>query len=96
MPFEEKDSNGALTGLSVFELEALQDWEYKFMSNKYAKVGTIKKPEGGAEQPDKSTAAEPAETIAADPAGHVPSEVSASAAKEENVGEPNKDEQFFL
>ncbi|GER27028.1 membrane steroid binding protein 1 [Striga asiatica] len=41
MSFEEKDLNGDLTGLGVFELEALQDWEYKFMS-KYVKVGTIK------------------------------------------------------
>ncbi|KAL3837702.1 hypothetical protein ACJIZ3_022293 [Penstemon smallii] len=41
MSFEEKDLNGDLTGLGVFELEALQDWEYKFMS-KYVKVGTVK------------------------------------------------------
>ncbi|KAK1552123.1 hypothetical protein Q3G72_010721 [Acer saccharum] len=31
-------------GLGPFELEALQDWEYKFMS-KYVKVGSIKKEE---------------------------------------------------
>ncbi|KAM7504737.1 hypothetical protein LguiB_003641 [Lonicera macranthoides] len=42
MSFEDKDLNGDLTGLGIFELEALQDWEYKFMS-KYVKVGTIKK-----------------------------------------------------
>ncbi|KAK6155742.1 hypothetical protein DH2020_009990 [Rehmannia glutinosa] len=41
MSFEDKDLNGDLTGLGVFELEALQDWEYKFMS-KYVKVGTVK------------------------------------------------------
>lgn len=41
MSFEEKDLNGDLTGLGVFELEALQDWEYKFIS-KYVKVGTVK------------------------------------------------------
>ncbi|KAL6526960.1 Membrane steroid-binding protein 2 [Orobanche gracilis] len=41
MSFEDKDLNGDLTGLGVFELEALQDWEYKFMS-KYVKVGTIR------------------------------------------------------
>ncbi|XP_073020208.1 membrane steroid-binding protein 2-like [Primulina eburnea] len=41
MSFDEKDLNGDLTGLGVFELEALQDWEYKFMS-KYVKVGTVK------------------------------------------------------
>ncbi|XP_073130014.1 membrane steroid-binding protein 2-like [Henckelia pumila] len=41
MSFDDKDLNGDLTGLGVFELEALQDWEYKFMS-KYVKVGTVK------------------------------------------------------
>ncbi|CAA0836600.1 Membrane steroid-binding protein 2 [Striga hermonthica] len=41
MSFEEKDLNGDLTGLGVFELEALQDWEFKFMT-KYVKVGTVK------------------------------------------------------
>ncbi|KAL3524259.1 hypothetical protein ACH5RR_017093 [Cinchona calisaya] len=42
MSFEEKDLTGDISGLGVFELEALQDWEYKFMS-KYVKVGTIEK-----------------------------------------------------
>lgn len=42
MSFEDKDLNGDISGLSPFELEALQDWEYQFMS-KYVKVGTIKK-----------------------------------------------------
>ncbi|KAL6131999.1 hypothetical protein ACLB2K_070371 [Fragaria x ananassa] len=41
MSFEDKDLTGDTTGLGPFELEALQDWEYKFMS-KYVKVGTIK------------------------------------------------------
>ncbi|XP_051138153.1 membrane steroid-binding protein 2-like [Andrographis paniculata] len=41
MSFDDKDLNGDLTGLGAFELEALQDWEYKFMS-KYVKVGTVK------------------------------------------------------
>ncbi|GER46654.1 membrane steroid binding protein 1 [Striga asiatica] len=41
MSFEEKDLNGNLSGLGVFELEALQDWEFKFMT-KYVKVGTVK------------------------------------------------------
>jgi membrane-associated progesterone receptor component len=44
MSFEDKDLNGDTAGLGVFELEALQDWEYKFMS-KYVKVGSIKKSE---------------------------------------------------
>lgn len=42
MSFEEKDLTGDISGLGSFELEALQDWEYKFMG-KYVKVGTIKK-----------------------------------------------------
>eukprot|EP00268_Persea_americana_P025783 TRINITY_DN2512_c0_g1_i1.p2 TRINITY_DN2512_c0_g1~~TRINITY_DN2512_c0_g1_i1.p2 ORF type:complete len:212 (+),score=65.28 TRINITY_DN2512_c0_g1_i1:242-877(+) len=42
MSFEEKDLTGDISGLGPFELEALNDWEFKFMS-KYAKVGTIKK-----------------------------------------------------
>jgi len=41
MSFEEKDLTGDLEGLSPYELEALTDWEYKFMS-KYNKVGQIK------------------------------------------------------
>lgn len=42
MSFEDKDLTGDISGLGPFELEALQDWEYKFMS-KYVKVGSITK-----------------------------------------------------
>nr|ACJ85430.1 unknown [Medicago truncatula]AFK47952.1 unknown [Medicago truncatula] len=42
MSFDEKDLTGDISGLGPFELDALQDWEYKFME-KYVKVGTIKK-----------------------------------------------------
>ncbi|CAL1404998.1 unnamed protein product [Linum trigynum] len=42
MSFEDKDLTGDISGLGPFEMEALQDWEYKFMS-KYVKVGSIKK-----------------------------------------------------
>ncbi|KAK1554300.1 hypothetical protein Q3G72_010391 [Acer saccharum] len=38
------DLTGDTSGLGLFELEALQDCEYKFMS-KYVKVGSIKKEE---------------------------------------------------
>ncbi|KAJ3680356.1 hypothetical protein LUZ60_016634 [Juncus effusus] len=41
MSFEPKDLTADISGLGSFELEALQDWEYKFMS-KYVKVGTVK------------------------------------------------------
>ncbi|CAH9069846.1 unnamed protein product [Cuscuta europaea] len=48
MSFEEKDLTGDISGLGAFEIDALRDWEYKFMS-KYVKVGTVKAtvPEGG-------------------------------------------------
>lgn len=42
MSFEEKDLTGDISGLGPFELDALQDWEFKFMS-KYTKVGTVTK-----------------------------------------------------
>lgn len=40
MSFEEKDLTGDIEGLSAYEMDALQDWEWKFMS-KYVKVGQI-------------------------------------------------------
>lgn len=59
MSFEFKDLTGDISGLGPFELEALQDWEYKFMS-KYVKVGTIKKPV--TDEPEAAaSSAEPAE-----------------------------------
>lgn len=58
MSFEDQDLTGDISGLGAFELEALQDWEYKFMS-KYVKVGTIQKK--GGEDKDSS---EPSETKA--------------------------------
>ena len=55
MSFEETDLTGDISGLGPFELDALQDWEYKFMS-KYVKVGTIqKKDEEGKEKTEDST-----------------------------------------
>ncbi|CAN1264865.1 Membrane steroid-binding protein 2 [Linum perenne] len=67
MSFEDKDLTGDISGLGSFEMEALQDWEYKFMS-KYVKVGTIKKEEvpvtdgSSSEQPAAEAAdAKPAE-----------------------------------
>ena len=83
MSFEEKDLNGDLTGLGAFELDALQDWEYKFMS-KYVKVGTIKKPE---DAPAASTAAEPAETTESNAAEPSTAEPSTAAA---HVSEPTE------
>ncbi|WVZ74451.1 hypothetical protein U9M48_022630 [Paspalum notatum var. saurae] len=42
MSFEASDLTGDISGLGPFEVEALQEWEYKFKS-KYITVGTIKK-----------------------------------------------------
>ncbi|PON66421.1 Cytochrome b5-like heme/steroid binding domain containing protein [Trema orientale] len=60
MSFEDKDLTGDISGLGPFELDALQDWEYKFMS-KYVKVGTIKKTVPVTDG-SSSREAEPAET----------------------------------
>nr|GEX22842.1 hypothetical protein [Tanacetum cinerariifolium] len=104
MSFEEKDLNGDLTGLGVFELEALQDWENKFM-RKYVKVGSIKKPElipapsTTTDRPAESYVAEATESNTVEPADHVsnltedsPSEVAAGETKEETTAEANKQE----
>ncbi|XP_010482575.1 PREDICTED: membrane steroid-binding protein 1-like [Camelina sativa] len=58
MSFEEKDLTWDISGLGPFELEALQDWEYKFMS-KYAKVGTVKVT---GSEPEIASVSEPVET----------------------------------
>uniref|UniRef100_A0A0D9VIT3 Cytochrome b5 heme-binding domain-containing protein n=1 Tax=Leersia perrieri TaxID=77586 RepID=A0A0D9VIT3_9ORYZ len=42
MSFEQEDLTGDISGLGPLELEALHEWEGKFMS-KYVKVGAIKK-----------------------------------------------------
>ena len=82
MSFEDKDLNGDLTGLGVFELEALQDWEYKFMS-KYVKVGTIKTTVPVTEpEPTKAT-----DCDAAKPAEDGPSEIGAATEMKETTGE---------
>ncbi|KAG8381349.1 hypothetical protein BUALT_Bualt06G0113100 [Buddleja alternifolia] len=79
MSFEDKDLNGDLTGLGVFELEALQDWEYKFMS-KYVKVGTVKTTVPVSDGPSEGQATEAAaEENVAKPAENDPYE---SVAKE--------------
>lgn len=65
MSFEEKDLTGDISGLGPFELDALQDWEYKFMS-KYVKVGTVKKTVPVTE----GSSGEAAETTARDVPNH--------------------------
>lgn len=82
MSFEDKDLNGDLTGLGVFELEALQDWEYKFMS-KYVKVGTIKTTVSITEpEPSKAT-----DCDAAKPAKDGPSEIGTATETKETTAE---------
>ena len=72
MSFDEQDLTGDISGLGPFELEALQDWEYKFMS-KYTKVGTIKNTDG-------SSTVEPTETTDRDIAKPAEDGLSESAA----------------
>ncbi|KAG6382672.1 hypothetical protein SASPL_110728 [Salvia splendens] len=96
MSFEDKDLNGDLTGLGVFEMEALQDWEYKFMS-KYVKVGTVKTTVPVTDGPTPSEATDASPSDAAKPVedaaeGHVakpaedgPSETAAPKETEETT-----------
>ncbi|KAL1296392.1 hypothetical protein HN51_057092 [Arachis hypogaea] len=61
MSFEDKDLTGDISGLGPFEIEALQDWEYKFMT-KYVKVGTIKQTARDLDVDSKPTEAAHSET----------------------------------
>ena len=90
MSFEDKDLTGDVSGLGPFELEALQDWEYKFMS-KYVRVGTIKKTvpvtdgtsiNEPATEATKSIDAKPAEDGPSD-AAHVGETTPVGESKEE-------------
>ncbi|KAI5569957.1 hypothetical protein BDE02_12G113400 [Populus trichocarpa] len=89
MSFEDKDLTGDVSGLGPFELEALQDWEYKFMS-KYIKVGTIKKTVPVTDGTSTSEpAAEATESDVAKPAEDVP---SVAAPVETPAGGESKEE----
>lgn len=86
MSFEDKDLTGDVSGLGPFELEALQDWEYKFMS-KYVKVGTVKK--SVSETGDGAPTSEPTESTDRDVAKHAedgPSETAADKTEETPSG----------
>uniref|UniRef100_A0A0D9XL79 Cytochrome b5 heme-binding domain-containing protein n=1 Tax=Leersia perrieri TaxID=77586 RepID=A0A0D9XL79_9ORYZ len=86
MSFEPQDLTGDISGLGPFELDALQDWEYKFMG-KYVKVGTVKKTVP-VEDGNTSTSPEATETAAAAEPEKVPTtegkprEVSTEEVKE--------------
>lgn len=97
MSFEEKDLTGDISGLGPFELDALQDWEYKFMS-KYVKVGTIKttavpvtEPESTGE-PSESTA-EPSESTprsVGEPSESTPHDADSSKPHESHADDASK------
>ncbi|CAM0956568.1 unnamed protein product [Alopecurus aequalis] len=94
MSFEPQDLNGDLTGLGPFEIDALQDWEYKFMS-KYVKVGTIKKaapaedetnePATSEAEPEKAPTTSEAEPEKAPVTEEKPREVSSEEAATADV-----------
>ena len=86
MSFEPEDLTSDISGLGPFELDALQDWEYKFMS-KYVKVGTVKKTVPVEDGNTASTAApETSETAPKAPATEEkPREVAAEEVKEKEA-----------
>ncbi|KAF0928863.1 hypothetical protein E2562_010721 [Oryza meyeriana var. granulata] len=91
MSFEPQDLTGDISGLGPFELDALQDWEYKFMG-KYVKVGTVKKTLP-VEDGNASTSPEMTETAAeAEPTEEKPREVSSEEVKEKEEAAAAPDE----
>lgn len=85
MSFEEKDLTWDISGLGPFELEALQDWEYKFKS-KYATVGTVKLTVSEAET---ASVSEPAETGEKD--AHLTKQESAVVDKNDEAPPTERD-----
>ncbi|XP_059629293.1 membrane steroid-binding protein 2-like [Cornus florida] len=91
MSFEDKDLTGDISGLGPFELDALQDWEYKFMS-KYVKVGTIKKTVTVADGSSTDKPAEATDSDVAKPEEGGPSEnAAAGTAETTSDGDANKE-----
>ncbi|KAL7183832.1 hypothetical protein ACSBR2_026082 [Camellia fascicularis] len=93
MSFEEQDLTGDISGLGPFELDALQDWEYKFMT-KYVKVGSVKKT---VPVTDGSSSGEAVEATDRDvdnkPTDNGPSENAATGITEtESAVDANKEE----
>ncbi|KAG8092170.1 hypothetical protein GUJ93_ZPchr0012g20353 [Zizania palustris] len=87
MSFEPQDLTGDISGLGPFELDALLDWEYKFMG-KYVKVGTVKKT-APVEDGNTSTSPETNEApSAAEPEPETEKTPASSAAEREP--EPEK------
>ena len=96
MSFEEKDLTGDVSGLGAFELEALQDWEYKFMS-KYVKVGTVKTKEvpvtNGSEPSGSAEAVEATDKEAAKQTEDSPSENPAAVTEDTSATEAEKKDE---
>ncbi|KAK7380295.1 hypothetical protein VNO78_32803 [Psophocarpus tetragonolobus] len=93
MSFEEKDLTGDISGLSPFELEALQDWEYKFIG-KYVKVGTVKSTVPVTEQESTGEASEstPHDAESSKPTEDGPSE-SAAVKNDETPSKVDADKE---
>lgn len=83
MSFEPNDLTSDISGLGAFELDALQDWEYKFMS-KYVKVGTIKKTVSVTEEPGSNTSEITQERKQEDGPGETSADAEHSAEAKEN------------
>lgn len=78
MSFEASDLTGDISGLGPFEVEALQEWEYKFKS-KYVTVGIIKKTVPLSEGDDTARNAVTTER-----------DIDASTIESDNVPEPKE------
>ncbi|XP_057475443.1 membrane steroid-binding protein 1-like [Actinidia eriantha] len=85
MSFEDKDLTGDISDLGPFELDALQDWEYKFMS-KYVKVGTVKKTVPVTEGSSTGEPAAETDREVEKPAENDPSEHTANGTAESTSG----------
>ncbi|KAL9412233.1 hypothetical protein AB3S75_045789 [Citrus x aurantiifolia] len=90
MSFEEKDLTGDISGLGPFELEALQDWEYKFMS-KYVKVGSIKLTVPVTDGASSGESTEPKEGVVDTPAESKGVVDTPAETKEVDIAKPAED-----
>ena len=91
MSFEEKDLTGDISDLGPFELDALQDWEYKFMS-KYVKVGSIKKTMVPVTEGDASGEASGAAETDTKPTEDGPSQTPVTGSEEKSSPADTKEE----
>lgn len=92
MSFEPNDLTGEVSGLGPLEVEALQEWEYKFKS-KYVTVGTIKKTSPVAEGDTARSAVTAERDIDASTieSNHVPESKENGATNQGSVVEKTKE-----